>query len=241
MGAALDSFVITVEYAGIVTIVLLALCLISRFRNNSGSLNVFQRMPLLLPALGFVITVMLVTSMGIAPMAQYQGVNSRQYYTQNGERTSFTLRDQEFYSHSLEVYGSYYLELNDSIYIDVFVSQSGILIDTLSLDIDYSSIQNTVTGRETITLDPGAYDVQVNFTRYDGGLLEEDPGYIQITFSQPLIEGFTEEIVDWSSFQFAINISCILIILGGLCIGSSTKREPKKDESDWKTTSEYEY
>ena len=84
------------------------------------------------------------------------------------------------------------------------------LVDTVELDIQYSSIQSTVTDRETITLDPGTYDIQVNFT-------------------------------DWSSFQFAINISCILIILGGLCVGSSTKREPKKDETDWKTTSEYEY
>lgn len=241
MGAALDSFMITVEYAGIVTIVLLALCLISRFRNNSGSLNVFQRMPLLLPALGFVITVMLVASMGIIPMAQYQGVNSQQYYAENGEIFSFNQRDQEFYSHSFQVYSSYYLELNDSIYIDVFVSQDGILIDTLALDIEYSSIQDPVTGRVTIALNPGTYDVQVNFTRYYGGLLEEDPGHVQITISQPLIEGFTEEIVDWSSFQFAINISCIMIILGGLCIGSSTKRERKKDETDWKTTSEYEY
>ncbi|MBE0525631.1 MAG: hypothetical protein IH631_01725 [Candidatus Thorarchaeota archaeon] len=151
------------------------------------------------------------------------------------------MRAQEFYSNSFQVQGSYYLEYNDSIHIEVTVSQDSIVIDTIALAIQYSTMQSTVSGRERITLAPGTYSLQVNFTRYDAGILEEDPGWIPMTISQPLVAGFIEEIVDWSTFQFTINIGSVLFLLGGLCIGSSTKREPKKDETDWKTTTEYEY
>ena len=151
------------------------------------------------------------------------------------------MRDQEFYSNSFEVYGSYYLEYNDSIHIEVTVSQDSIVIDTIDLAIYYSSMQSVVSSQESITLAPGSYNLQVNFTRYDAGILEEDPGSLQMFVSQPLVAGFTEEIVDWSTFQFVINIGCVVFLFGGLGIGSSTKREPKKDETDWKTTSEYEY
>jgi len=241
MGFALDSFLITMEYAGFVAIVLLIFCLFSRYTNNSGNLNVFQRLPLLLPAVGFVITILIVANMGITPMGQYQGVNSRQFYAGSGETMTFTIRDQEFYTNSLEVYGSYYLEVNDSIQIDITINQDGTYVDTLSLDVQYSSLHPTVWGEASIPLDPGYYSLQIDFEIYDNGILEENPGYLQISLDQPLVVGFTREVVDWTTYQFATNIMCLVFFLGGLCIGSPTKREPRKDESDWKTISEYEY
>ncbi len=241
MGVALDSFVLMMEYAGLVAIVLLIFCLFSRYTNNSGSLNVFQRLPLLLPAVGFVITMLIVANAGITPMGQYQGVNSIQLYANSGETMTFTIRDQEFYTNSLEVYGSYYLEVNDSIHINITVTQDSTYVDTLILDVQYSPLHQTVSGEARIPLDPGYYSLQITFTRYDAGILEEDPGYLQVALDQPLVPGFTAEVVDWSTYQFAMNILSIVFILGGLCIGSPTKRAPRKDESDWKTTSEYEY
>ena len=241
MGAALDSFILTMEYAGIVAIVLLAFCLISRHRNNSGSLNVIQRMPMLLPALAFVITILLVGSMGITPMAQYHGINSRLYYSDSGEITTFTLREEFMYSETFQVSGSYQLDFNNSMYFDVYVFQDDSLIDTLSFDVQYSSIQTTQSGQDSISLEPGQYTIQVNFTFYDGGVLEEELGARQVTISQPLIAGFNAEVVDWSSFQFGINISIIVILIAGIGIGSSTKKPPKEDETDWKTSTEYEY
>ncbi|MGY5859526.1 MAG: hypothetical protein RTU63_09155 [Candidatus Thorarchaeota archaeon] len=242
MGAALDSFVITVEFAGIVAIVLLAFCLVSRHRNNSGSLNVFQRLPVLLPALGFVITIILVANLGLTPMAQYQGVNSRLYYTESGQTTTFTLRDQFMYSESFMVSGSYQsLQFNDSIYIDAYILQDDSVIETLSFDVQYSVMDYTSSGEGSIALAPGQYTIQVNFTRYQAGVLQEEPGSLQLTISQPLVEGFNTEILNWSSLQFAINVSIILVLLAGICIGSPTKKPPKEDETDWKTTTEYEY
>ena len=241
MGVALDSFIISMEYAGFVAIVLLVYCLCSRHQNDSDNLNVFQRLPLLLPAVGFVITILIVANTGITPMGQYQGVNSRQLTVVSGEITTFTIRDQEFYTRTLEVYGSYSLGVNDSVHIDITVTQDSTYIDTLSLDVQYSSLHPTVSGEASIPLDPGYYSLQINFTRYDAGILEEDPGHLQVSLDQPLVEGFTAEIVDWSTYQFATNILCFVFILGGLCIGSPTKRKPREDETDWKTTSNYEY
>lgn len=241
MGAALDSFILTMEYAGIVAIVLLAFCLISRHRNNSGSLNVYQRMPVLLPAVGFVIAIIIVGNYGLSPMAQYQGVNSRQYYAYSGETTAFTLRDQFMYAETFQVSGSYQLDSFDELYFDIYVYQNDTLIDTLSFEVLYSSIQPTQSGQDSISLEPGQYTIQVDFIFYDDGVLDEEPGARQVTISQPLIAGFNSEILDWSTYQFGINISIILFLLAGIGIGSSTKKPPKKDETDWKTTTEYEY
>ena len=140
MGVALDSFIVSMEYAGFVAILLLVYCLCSRHQNDSGNLNVFQRLPLLLPSVGFVITILIVANVGITPMGQYQGVNSRQFTTLSGETTTFTIRDQEFYTNSLEVYGSYSLGVNDSVHIDITVTQDSAYVDTLSLVVQYSSL-----------------------------------------------------------------------------------------------------
>lgn len=250
MGAALDSFVMIVGYAGLVTLVLLAFCLISRYKNESEKLPVHQRLPLLLPAIGFVITVMVITSIGITPMAQYQGPNSHWFSFESGESTSFTLKDSSFYAHSLEAEGTYYLSVNESIYIELTISQQGVIVETFTHSIQYSSVQSPVISTDTTSLLPGVYDIQVDFTRYEGGLpVEGWSSTLFMTFSQPLTEGYIEELVNWTSFQFTINIFCIAIFLGGLCSGTSLKgdhsreprwREPRRKEPE-RETSEYDW
>jgi hypothetical protein len=235
------------EYAGIVAAVLLVISLFSRYRNDSGELRVHERMPLLFPAVGFIITIMIIASAGITPMAQYQGVNSSQFYAVSGDTRTFTIRNSGgVYTESLELSGRYYLQFNDSVHIDIFVSQDSTYVDTLSLDVLYSAMQTNVEGSESIPLAPGSYTLQVNFTRYEGGILQEDPEVaIQMTISQPLIDGFNMELVDWGTYQFVTNIFCIVFILGGFCIGSSTKEGPRvrteKKEPEYQPSSEYEY
>ncbi|TFH10602.1 MAG: hypothetical protein E4H14_02235 [Candidatus Thorarchaeota archaeon] len=241
MGIAVDSFVLTIEYAGVVTLILLVLCLVSRHKNNSGNLNVFQRMPVLLPAVGFIITIILVANAGLTPISQYQGVNSRLLFVNSGDTVSFSLREQEMYSEAFQIWGSYQLEYNDSMYVEVFVSQNGSLIDSLTLDIQYSLTSYVSSGQDSITLEPGSYNIQVNFTKFEAGVPEEDQGALQLTISQPLVAGMTKELADWGAAQFTLNMFSILMILGGLAIGSSTKKPPKEDETDWKTSTEYEY
>jgi hypothetical protein len=250
MGAALDSFVMIMGYAGIVTLSLLGFCLITRFSNKSGKLPVYQRLPLLLPAIGFVITVMLITGMGITPMAQYQGANSRSYSFESGDRISFTLKDNSFYAHSLEAEETCFLNFNESIYIEVTISQDGVIVETFTHSIQYSSVQTPVISTDTTSLSPGTYDIQVDFTRYEGGLpVEGWSSSLFMTFTQPLTVGYIEELVDWTSFQFTINISCIAIFLGGLCSGTSLnedhrreprRREPRRKEPE-RETSEYDW
>ena len=235
MGAALDSFVMIIGYAGLVTLVLLAYCLISRYKNESENLPVHQRLPLLLPAIGFVLTVMVITSIGITPMAQYQGTNSRWFSFESGDSNSFTLKDSPFYEHTLEIEGTYFLNVNESIYIEVIISQGGVVVETFTRSIQYSSEHNTLTSTDTTSIMPGTYEIQLEFTRYDGGQpITSWSSSIFMIFTQPLTEGYVEELVDWTSFQFTINILCIAIFLGGLCVGTSLKGdrrgEPRRRE-----------
>jgi len=241
MGVALDSFILTMEYAGIVAIIFLIVCLYSRHTNDSGSLNVFQRMPVLLPAIAFIITIVIVTSYGLTSMGQYQGVNEEHGRRDSGYETDFIILNESWYTKNLEVYASDQIDENESMLVDVAVYQNESLVDTLHLYFQYSSIDYIDSDEKIITLEPGEYHLQMNFTYNYHGIEDEGQQSIQLTISQPLTEGFTKEIVDWATYQFIINITCILMIFCGLIIGSSTKKPKKEDDTDWKSTTEYEY
>jgi len=72
---------------------------------------------------------------------------------------------------------------------------------------------------------------------------------MDLTLSQPLISGFINEVVDWSSYQFILNImmlflmlgGMLFLMLGGICLDFPTKKPAKVDETDWKTMSDYDY
>ncbi len=253
MGVALDSFVITVEYAGIVAIVLLVYCLFTRHMNNSGTLGFFQRKFLLLPAIGFLVTIIIVTNLGITPMAEYQGLNSKRTdYASSGYETSFTLREQFMYSENLEVTASTGLLYDESAHVDVAVFQNDSLIDMASFDFQYTGAEPIydpfepnprfwVFGQCDIVLEPGTYNVQVNFTIYFEGNPVEEVGAIALTLSQPLVSGFINEIVDSSTYQFVLNIILLFLMLGGICLDIPSKKPPKEDEADWRRISQYEY
>ncbi len=252
MGVALDSFVITVEYAGIVAIVLLMYCLFTRHMNNSGTLGFFQRKFVLLPAIGFLITIILVTNLGITPMSEYQGVNSRRTNANSGYETTFTLREQFVYSEVLEVSVREYLLYGESILVEVSVFQNDSPIDNASLALQYTGVEPTYDPLEpyprfwvaeqcNIVLEPGTYAVQMNFTLYLDGVPVEETWGIDLTLSQPLIPGFINEIVDWSSYQFVLNITLVFLMLGGICLDFPGKKTPKVDETDWRSTTDYEY
>ena len=148
MGVALDSFTLTMEYAGIVAIIILVGCLYSRYRNDSGSLNVFQRMPVLLPAIAFVVTIMIVASYGLTPMGQYQGVNEEQGRRESGYETDFVILNESWYTKNLEVYAGDQIDENESMLVDVAVYQNDSLVDTLHLSFQYSSTDYTTLTRE---------------------------------------------------------------------------------------------
>ena len=201
----------------------------------------FQRMPVLLPAIAFVVTIMIVASYGLTPMGQYQGVNEEQGRRESGYETDFVILNESWYTKNLEVYAGDQIDENESMLVDVAVYQNDSLVDTLHLSFQYSSTDYTTSDEETIALEPGEYHLQMNFTYNYHGIEDEGQQSIQLTISQPLTEGFTSEIVDWTTYQFIINITCIVMLIGGLCIGSSTKKPKKKDDTDWKSTTEYEY
>ena len=249
MGVALDSFVITVEYAGFVAIVLLLYCLFTRHMNNSGTLGFFQRKFVLLPAIGFLVTIILVTNLAITPMAEYQGLNStRSSWANTGYETEFTLREQYMYSGYLRVSVRDNLYFNESGHVEVFVFQNDTLNASASLDFQfigeepsnpYESYQ--ASAQCDIVLEPGTYNVQVNYTvHFEGNPINEERS-LDLTLSQPLVAGFITEIVDWSTYQFFLNIILLFLMLGGICLDIPTKKPPKVDETDWRTTTDYEY
>ncbi|OLS26979.1 MAG: hypothetical protein ThorAB25_20660 [Candidatus Thorarchaeota archaeon AB_25] len=101
---------------------------------------------------------------------------------------------------------------------------------------DLRSISLTKAAHQEL---PITHNVRLNFTIYFEGEPVEDMGSIDLTLSQLLIDGFINEIVDWSMYRFILNIGMVFLILGSICIDFPTKKPPKVDEADWKSTTEY--
>jgi hypothetical protein len=198
-------------------------------------------MPVLLPAIGFIITVLIVTSYGLTPMGAYIGVNGESGYRNSGYETDIRILDNELYTETLDVYVAAWIDSDESVSVNVSIYQDETLVDTIPLYVEYSSATIPVTDEEIIALPPGNYQIQLNFT-YDYQGIGDIPDLgISFAISQPLVAGMTQEIVDWSTYQFLLNIMAVGILLAGVCIGSSTKRVQKVEETDWKTTTEISY
>ncbi len=235
MGVAIESFMLAVEIAGSVAALALIWSLFTRLRTQPRKRGVFQRLPLLLPAVVFVISIIIVGQLGILPMSQYKGTSYLSTSATSGDILRFNVYEPDIvYSENVELTLSMYLLPDESISnIIEFYLLDG-LVETVYVNLTSLSVEETITEERTLILAPGSYVVHVNNTFYDHGILDDTAlHWIEIRLSQPVKSSFTPEIVTWSSLQFGLNIGCFFFILGGFCIGGSkpryTSEEPHEE------------
>jgi hypothetical protein len=237
MGVALDSFAMAIEIAGTVAIIALIWSLFTRLRTRAEKRGIFQRFPVLLPAVTFVISLIIVGQLGILPIAQYKGENYLNKSVTSGEIFHFNVYESDIvYSENVELTMNINLIPDESINntIEFYIADG--LVETVYVNLTSTELGEFVTERRVLDLNPGFYVVRVNNTFFEHGIPDEMPHWIDITLSQSIKSSFITEMVTWSSIQFVVNIGCFFFILGGLCIGGSSKKrftDEKSAEESW--------
>jgi hypothetical protein len=237
MGVALDSFAMGIEIAGTVAIIALIWSLFTRLRTRPEKRGIFQRLPVLLSAVTFVISLIIVGQLGILPISQYKGENYINESVTSSEILHFNVYDPGIvYSENVELTLKIYLIPGESINntIEFYITDG--LVETVYVNLTSTGSEEMVTEQRVLDLNPGFYVVRVNNTFYEHGIPDEMPHWIDFVLSQPIKSSFITEMVTWSSIQFVVNIGCFFFILGGICIGgSSNKRftDEKSTEESW--------
>jgi len=243
MGVAIDSFVMAIEIAGSIAILALIWSLYTRLNTKPVKRGVFQRLPVLLPAVTFVVSIIIVGQLGILPMAEYRGTNRLNQSVTSGDILHFNVYESNLvYSENIEMKLDVYLIPGESITNTVEFYLLDNLVDTINVNLTSNGLEGIITEQRLLDLNPGFYVVRVNNTFYDHDVLDDTVSHwVHFTLSQTVKSSFIPEMVTWSSLQFGLIVGCFFFILGGFCIGGSSKRryvgegtseEPQTDFGD---------
>lgn len=244
MGVATESFIIVVTWAGFVAIIFLMYSLVTRVRQQAGKRGIFQRMPFLLPAIAFAISIFIILQLGITPIQQYRGANTRQTYFTSDTEIRYNVYDSPIaYGQDTSLVVSSYLEPSQSVEVVINIYMASSLIDALTIQLVAGENESTIDAERVLNLDPGNYVIDAEATYYADASVADNYGDVYISFTQETLQSIFPELVQWSTFQFAINIGCFFFILGGICIGKEEAKttERRVDDYDKKEETSGEY
>lgn len=199
-------------------------------------------MPLLLPAIAFVISVFIILQMGILPIQEYKGENLKKADFINNTNLDFNVYNSNVaYSKETILAVHSDLEPGQSIEIVLNFTLGGALIDTASLQLIAGENESEISNQMTLSLEPGRYAISIEATHYDGSSVSESNTIVHLTLTQPILHSIIQELVRWSTFQFTINVGCFFFILGACCIGKEDVGKTRVDEYNKKESTSGEY
>ncbi len=199
-------------------------------------------MPLLLPSIAFVISIFIILQMGITPIQDYRGTNNRDTYLYEDTEIRFIVyepgiayvRDTNVLIHS-----DLYPEQSIDIILDFYLH--GDLIETLNVNLTAGENESLVSYEKTLSLNPGLYIIDADFTFYDEGVIMQGYGAARVILSQETLSSIYPELIDWSTYKFTIIIGSFFFVLGGICIGKEDIKERRTDDYDQEPSRAREY
>jgi hypothetical protein len=240
MGVAIDSFVMVVEISGTIATLALIWSLFTRLRARPGKRNIFQRFPVLLPAVAFVVSFIIILQLGILPISQYKGTSYLNTSATSGDILRFNVYESGIvYAENVELIVDMYLVPGESINNTIQFYLLDNLVETVNINLTSTGVEEVVTEHRLLDLNPGLYFVRVNNTFYDHGIPDDMAHWVGLRLSQSVKASFLPEIVTWSSIQFGLNVGCFFFILGGFCVGGDGKRRYPIDETANEPQTEY--
>lgn len=238
MGAAFDSLVLVIGITGPITLLALVWTLVTRAMRTPRNRGFLQRFPVLLPAVLFIISVIIINQIGILPMAQYKGSNYLNTSAASGNTFRFNVYEpNDAYSDGVQLLMGVFFLPGESMNISVRFYLENQIKETINSSLTATGTEGLVTKEQSVVLAPGSYIVQVNYTFFDQGIPDGMSHWLDVTLSQPIKSVFVPEIVSWSSMQFGLGVGCFFLFLGGFCIGGPNKsRYVEEDEQDAERT-----
>ncbi|KXH70485.1 MAG: hypothetical protein AM326_04375 [Candidatus Thorarchaeota archaeon SMTZ-45] len=221
------------EICLIVTVSVVALTIWMGVLSGNLKKSIIWKKPLLVPSLVFIFALIVAMAYVPTPMSVYHGPNQEQEMVDLSITfsTLFTVYEANAYDSELQVRVPGITQQNE--YIEVFFGfyQDREIISSLFINITEGIQDQNGWIIRNIVLDPGFYNITINGTYYDDGV-SQDNGYIEILVNQPISSEFIPEITAWSSYLFLLGISCLVLLLGGVCIGRVDKTRTSEERID---------
>ena len=225
IGAAIDSLILILEIAVIMTIVVMALVIWRGVLSGNLRKGTFWRKPLLLPALVFSITLIVAMIYVPHPMSAYNGTN--QINNHAPYSGTFRVYDPGAYETEVQVRIDAGLFSNERLEVHVEFSQDDVIVGSLFLNLTEDDFDMDGGVTSSIIVSPGRYDLIINGTHYiddDSQVVE----FLDFYVNQAPTSIFINELVVWSTIRFVIGFGCFFLVLGGVCIDRGDARKERR-------------
>ncbi|TFG12340.1 hypothetical protein EU537_09810 [Candidatus Thorarchaeota archaeon] len=229
LGAASESLTHVLIISGVIAFMVFIAGMVRERKRTDSPSGIFKRKPLLVPAIAFILTALLVMSFFPIPMSDYYGRNEIQENINGIETIDFTVYDSIFYSNTLDVTVAEILDFNESLHVEL----EGYANDTLTINSTF--IINGTGGGPIIThhefsipLQPGSYELITKVSWYEDGVEIGGPTSVNVILSQPMASGMFNEVLQWQTYQFLLLVLSIFLLILGLYITTEKKTRAKE-------------
>ncbi len=134
-----------------------------------------------------------------------------------------------------------YLEPGESVDVNLKFYLQGNLTDTVQVGLVAEDNESMIQEQRIVSLNPGLYIAGVEIIYYNNGDVEENSNGVDVTLSQEMAPSLLPELLQWSTYQFMINVGCFFFLLGGICVDKQDLRERRTEEYDEKDSTSGEY
>lgn len=240
MGAALTSLGIVFGYAGISAVVVLVLILVSRRNTERRNRNLIQRIPLLVPAITFLVVSLMVYNYVPLPINEFSRTNTLYFAGQANYTEAYAVEPPGgVFLEDVQLNMYRYLSDGEFMRAEFRFYQGTTLVATEIVELNGTGVGTTQEVHELIDLDPGSYTVQVNTTFYNYGVPQDD---ILEAYITQLKADSVSELLNWSNYQFFLNIFTVVFLFGSFCIATEapdrTSKYAKKPDAEFRTYDE---
>ena len=229
IGAAFDSLILLLEIGSIMTIFVMALAIWRGVLSGTLKTSFIRRKPLLIPSLAFTITIIIALTSLPLPMSAYHGAN--QLWYDDFSSSSFRVYESGVYEVDTLVRVSVMLETDDWVEVHTFFSQESVVIGDLFINVTEDVLDTSGGVTRNISLEPGLYEISANTTYFDDGV-EQEGYHLQLFINQPVSASFIPEITSWSTYTFLLEVTCMFLVIGGICIGREEKTRRGEEDID---------
>ena len=199
-----------------------------------------QRMPLLVPALVFIIATMTVYNNVPLPVNQFMEANTL-YFRNNANYTEpFTVQPfGSVYTDEIEISVNRYLQPHEYVRISFQFLQNSTPVVTHIIEMNTTDSPESFEIDRLVGLDPGTYTIQVNSSFYLNNVPTD--GILQAYITQGMQDS-VGELLNWSNYQFFLNIFIVVLLFSSICVANEppdrSGKYGKKPDTEFRTYNE---
>ncbi|MGY5875181.1 MAG: hypothetical protein RTU30_05505 [Candidatus Thorarchaeota archaeon] len=218
-GEAIQSFLQVLTISGSVAIASLVIGLARRLNSSNSK----KGKPVLLAAVIFIISAIVVIQVNQLPIAPYQGPNAIVARITSPRTFHYTVYGGELYTEYIEVSASVFLDELERVDVIIEFLQGEVVNTTATLHLTLGQNGPRQVSSETFfEILPDLYDIRISFRTYYNGTLSDQWKSIDVVLGQAVIPGHLEELVVWDTMRFILIVISILILIAGVIIDTET-------------------